>query len=51
MTCIILHNMIVEDEYDSDAEDEYGSDDEQDPMNTRRTRIYDPPKIRFGEPV
>ena len=36
---------------DSDAEDEYGSEDEQDPMNTRRTKIYDPPKIRFGEPV
>ena len=28
MQCIILHNMIVEYEYDSDAEDEYVSDDE-----------------------
>ncbi|XP_028960070.2 uncharacterized protein LOC126629929 [Malus sylvestris] len=36
MTCIILHNMIVEDEYDYDAVDEY----EPDPMNNSRTRIY-----------
>ncbi|XP_070667790.1 uncharacterized protein [Malus domestica] len=36
MTCIILHNMIVEDEYDYDAVDEY----EPDPMNNLRTRIY-----------
>ena len=36
MTCIILHNMIVEDEYDYDAVDEY----EPDPMNNSRTQIY-----------
>ncbi|XP_070682507.1 uncharacterized protein [Malus domestica] len=36
MTCIILHNMIVEDEYDYDVVDEY----EPDPMNNSRTRIY-----------
>ncbi|CAN6707468.1 unnamed protein product [Malus baccata var. baccata] len=36
MTCIILHNMIVEDEYDYDGVDEY----EPDPMNNSRTRIY-----------
>ncbi|XP_070667830.1 uncharacterized protein [Malus domestica] len=36
MTCFILHNMIVEDEYDYDAVDEY----EPDPMNNSRTRIY-----------
>ncbi|XP_068339009.1 uncharacterized protein [Pyrus communis] len=36
MTCIILHNMIVEDEYDYDAINEY----EPDTMNNSRTRIY-----------
>ncbi|TQD69014.1 hypothetical protein C1H46_045454 [Malus baccata] len=36
MTCIILHNMIVEDEYDYDDVDEY----ELDAMNNSRTRIY-----------
>ncbi|KAB2605937.1 S ribonuclease [Pyrus ussuriensis x Pyrus communis] len=36
ITCIILHNMIVEDEYDYDAVDEY----EPDPMNNSRTQIY-----------
>ncbi|XP_070664546.1 uncharacterized protein [Malus domestica] len=36
MTCIILHNMIVEDEYDYDAVDEY----EPDSINNSRTRIY-----------
>ncbi|CAL8156652.1 unnamed protein product [Prunus armeniaca] len=33
MTCIILHNMIVEDEYDYDADEVY----EPDPMNTALT--------------
>ncbi|CAL2248370.1 unnamed protein product [Prunus armeniaca] len=48
MTCIILHNMIVEDEYDYDAaEDEY----EPDPMNTALTRIYEKPMGPNGEPV
>ena len=41
----------MEDEYDFDAEDEYGYDDEQAPMNTRRTGIYDPSETRFGGPV
>ncbi|XP_068326435.1 uncharacterized protein [Pyrus communis] len=36
MTCIILHNMIVEDEYDYEVVDEY----EPDMMNNSRTRIY-----------
>ena len=36
MTCIILHNMIVEDEYDYNAVDEY----EPNPMNNSRTQIY-----------
>ncbi|CAL9022741.1 unnamed protein product [Prunus brigantina] len=36
MTCIILHNMIVEDEYDYDAPKVF----EPDPMNTALTRIY-----------
>ncbi|XP_068320999.1 uncharacterized protein [Pyrus communis] len=36
MMCIILHNMIVEDEYDYDAVDEY----EPDTMNNSRTCIY-----------
>ncbi|XP_070665980.1 uncharacterized protein [Malus domestica] len=36
MTYIILHNMIVEDEYDYDVIDEY----EPDPMNNSRTQIY-----------
>ncbi|KAI5334592.1 hypothetical protein L3X38_024725 [Prunus dulcis] len=36
MTCIILHNMIIEDEYDYDASDMF----EPDPMNTAFTRIY-----------
>ncbi|KAM1489838.1 hypothetical protein ACFX15_032105 [Malus domestica] len=36
MTCIILHNMIVEDEYDYDVVDEY----EPNTMNNSRTCIY-----------
>ncbi|CAL8173974.1 unnamed protein product [Prunus armeniaca] len=37
MTCIILHNMIVEDEYDYDASEVF----ELDSMNTTLTRIYE----------
>ncbi|CAL8115919.1 unnamed protein product [Prunus armeniaca] len=37
MTCIILHNMIVEDEYDYDAPKVF----ESDPMNTALKRIYE----------
>ncbi|KAM2643634.1 hypothetical protein EV1_017425 [Malus domestica] len=36
MTCIILHNMIVEDGHDYDVVDEY----EPDTINNSRTRIY-----------
>ncbi|KAM1396358.1 hypothetical protein ACFX2I_014064 [Malus domestica] len=36
MTCIIIHNMIVEDEYNYDAVDEY----EPDTINNSRTQIY-----------
>ncbi|KAL6276359.1 hypothetical protein ACE6H2_019960 [Prunus campanulata] len=46
MTCIILHNMIVEDEYDYEATKVY----ELDPMNTALTRIYERPMGPSGEP-
>ncbi|CAL9019576.1 unnamed protein product [Prunus brigantina] len=46
MTCIILHNMIVEDEYDYDAVEVY----ELDPMNTALTQIYERPMGPNGEP-
>ncbi|KAL6272650.1 hypothetical protein ACE6H2_023342 [Prunus campanulata] len=46
MTCIILHNMIVEDEYDYEATEVY----EPDPMNTALTRIYERPMGPSGEP-
>ncbi|CAL8160550.1 unnamed protein product [Prunus armeniaca] len=46
MTCIILHNMIVEDEYDYDALEVY----EPDPMNTPLTQIYERPIGPSGEP-
>ncbi|XP_021810640.1 uncharacterized protein LOC110753951 [Prunus avium] len=47
MTCIILHNMIVEDDYDYDAPDVY----EPDPMNTVLTRIYERPMGPNRQPV
>ncbi|KAL6272631.1 hypothetical protein ACE6H2_023323 [Prunus campanulata] len=47
MTCIILHNMIVEDEYDYLADEVY----EADLMNTTLTRIYEKPMGPNGEPV
>ncbi|XP_008219706.1 PREDICTED: uncharacterized protein LOC103319892 [Prunus mume] len=47
MTCIILHNMIVEDEYDYEAKEVY----EPDPMNTALTRIYEKPIGLNGAPV
>ncbi|KAI5312425.1 hypothetical protein L3X38_041598 [Prunus dulcis] len=46
MTCIILHNMIVEDKYDYDALEVY----EPDPMNMALTRIYERPMGPSGEP-
>ncbi|CAL9016618.1 unnamed protein product [Prunus brigantina] len=39
MTYIIIHNKIVEDEYDYDAPEVF----EPDPMNTTLTRIYEKP--------
>ncbi|CAL2257399.1 unnamed protein product [Prunus armeniaca] len=39
MTCIILHNIILVDEYDYDASEVF----EPDPMNTALTRIYERP--------
>ncbi|CAL8086964.1 unnamed protein product [Prunus armeniaca] len=47
MTCIILHNMIMDDEYDYDAADVY----EPDSINTALTRIYEKPMGPNGEPV
>ncbi|BFG41905.1 hypothetical protein CerSpe_281790 [Prunus speciosa] len=47
MTCIILHNMIVEDEYDYDALEVF----EPDPMNTALTRIYERPIGPNGHPL
>ncbi|KAI5347282.1 hypothetical protein L3X38_015161 [Prunus dulcis] len=47
MTCIILHNMIVEDEYDYDADEVY----EPNPMDTALARIYEKPVGPNGEPV
>ena len=47
MTCIILHNMIVEDEYDYDADDLY----ESNPMDTALTRIYEKPVGPNGKAV
>ncbi|CAL2264368.1 unnamed protein product [Prunus armeniaca] len=47
MTSIILHNMIMEDEYDYNAVDVY----KPDPMNTTLTRIYEMPIRPHGEPL
>ncbi|CAL2279866.1 unnamed protein product [Prunus armeniaca] len=47
MTCIILHNMIVEDKYDYDAPEVF----EPDPMNTALTRIYEKPMGPNGLPL
>ncbi|CAL2256080.1 unnamed protein product [Prunus armeniaca] len=47
MTCIILHNMIVEDEYYYDDADVYGPD----PMNTAFIRNYEKPMGPNGEPL
>ncbi|CAL8161278.1 unnamed protein product [Prunus armeniaca] len=47
MTSIILHNMILEDEYDYNAVDVY----KPDPMNTALTRIYEMPIGPHGEPL
>ncbi|XP_008245731.1 PREDICTED: uncharacterized protein LOC103343869 [Prunus mume] len=47
MICIILHNMIVEDEYDYDAPEVF----EPDPMNTALTRIYESPVGPNGLPM
>ncbi|CAL8113317.1 unnamed protein product [Prunus armeniaca] len=47
MSCIILHNMIVEDEYDYNAPEVF----EPDPMNTSLTRIYERPIGPNGLPL
>ncbi|XP_021804202.1 uncharacterized protein LOC110748540 [Prunus avium] len=47
MTCIILHNMIVEDEYDYNAPEMF----ELDPMNEALTRIYERPVGANGQPL
>ncbi|CAL2277604.1 unnamed protein product [Prunus armeniaca] len=47
ITCIILHNMIVEDEYDYDATEVF----EPDPMNTELTRIYERPMGANRQPM
>ncbi|CAL2232193.1 unnamed protein product [Prunus armeniaca] len=47
MTCIILHNMIVEDEYDYDVSKVF----EPDSMNTALTRIYERPMRPNGQPI
>ncbi|XP_021817976.1 uncharacterized protein LOC110760096 [Prunus avium] len=47
MTCIILYNMIVEDEYDYDAPEVF----ESDPMNTALIRIYERPMGPNGHPL
>ncbi|XP_062006064.1 uncharacterized protein LOC133723265 [Rosa rugosa] len=52
LTCIILHNMIVEDERPEDSDDELESDDEED--NTMRPRIaevWEGPTGRDFDPV
>ncbi|XP_068336533.1 protein ALP1-like [Pyrus communis] len=49
MSCIILHNMIVEDEQDEYI-DEESDDDQEDPNRSRRVRakIYDGPNLPFN---
>ncbi|CAL2255032.1 unnamed protein product [Prunus armeniaca] len=47
MTCIVLHYMIVEDEYDYDALEMF----EPDPMYMTLTRIYERPVGANGQPL
>ncbi|CAL9011296.1 unnamed protein product, partial [Prunus brigantina] len=47
ITCIILHNMIVEDEYDYDAPEVF----EPNPMNTALTIIYERSIGANGQPM
>ncbi|CAL8161675.1 unnamed protein product [Prunus armeniaca] len=47
MTCIILHNMIVEDEYDYDASKMF----KPNLINIALTRIYEQPVGANGQPL
>ncbi|KAI5318015.1 hypothetical protein L3X38_037723 [Prunus dulcis] len=47
MTCIILCNIIVEDEYDYDEPEMF----KPDLMNTTLTRIYEQPEGANGQPL
>lgn len=46
MMCIMLNNMIAEDEYDYDVLEVF----KLDPMNTTMTRLYDSPRVCLGGP-
>ncbi|CAL8119873.1 unnamed protein product [Prunus armeniaca] len=47
MTCIIFHYIIVEDEYDYNAQEMF----EPDPMNTAHTRFYERLLGANGQPL
>ncbi|XP_062005599.1 uncharacterized protein LOC133722743 [Rosa rugosa] len=52
LTCIILHNMIVEDERPEDSDDELESDDEEDNnMRPRIAEVWEGPTDRDFDPV
>ncbi|XP_024196110.1 uncharacterized protein LOC112199307 [Rosa chinensis] len=52
LTCIILHNMIVEDERSEDNDDELESNDEEDNnMRPRIAEVWDGPTSRDFDPI